>query len=271
MGESPISVRAAFESARFLKPTGKGVLPAGVAAGVSRDSAEANRLANLLRIVFSFPAMLGALLVGAAFIAGRMFAVDPDLWWHVKNGQNILATHHWPTSDPYSFTVASTPCLSYEWLVDVPLVAVARFGGLQGLDALLILLSGAVMLALYAYTTLRSGNSKAGFVAAVSLYALATPFFSLRPQMLGYLFIILTLIALERFRQGKPWALWFLPPLFLVWINTHGSWLIGLGIIFLSLVSGLAEFRVGGLEAKRWSPANRRRLSFAFLLCLAVL
>ena len=57
--------------------------------------------------------------------------------------------------------------------------------------------------ALYAYATLRSGNSKAGFVTAGSIYALAAPSFSLRPQMLGYLSIILTLIALERFRQGK--------------------------------------------------------------------
>src|SRR3981081_2126860 len=70
----------------------------------------------LMQRVFSFPAMLGSALVGAAFYAARNFAVDPDLWWHAKNGQNILATHYWPTTDPFSFTVAGTPWLSYEWL-----------------------------------------------------------------------------------------------------------------------------------------------------------
>ena len=73
----------------------------------------------LLQRIFSFPAMLGSVLVGAAFYAGRGFAVDPDLWWHAKNGQNILATHYWPTTDPFSFTVAGTPWLAYEWLGDV--------------------------------------------------------------------------------------------------------------------------------------------------------
>ena len=226
---------------------------------------------SLLKHLVSFPAMLGTMLVGAVFIAGRMFAVDPDVWWHVKNGQNILATHHWPTTDPYSFTVAGTPWLSYEWLGDVLFGAVARFAGLQGLDALLIILGSAILIALYAYATLRSGNSKAGFVTAAGLYVLVTPSLSLRPQMLGYLFIILTLIVLEYFRQGKLKGLYFLPPLFLMWINTHGSWVIGLAVLFVFLAGGLMSFRLGSIEARRWSAKERVHLEVAFLLCLVAI
>jgi len=226
---------------------------------------------SLLKRVISFPAMLGTMLVGAVFIAGRTFAVDPDLWWHVKNGQNILATHHWPTTDPYSFTVAGTPWLSYEWLGDVLFGAVARFAGLQGLDALLIILGSAILIALYAYATLRSGNSKAGFVTAAGLYALVTPSLSLRPQMLGYLFIILTLILLEYFRQGRLRRLWFIPALFLMWINTHGSWVIGLAVLFVFLAGGLMNFCVGSIEARRWSAKERVHLEVVFLACLAVI
>lgn len=226
---------------------------------------------SLLKSIVSFPAMLGTLLVGAVFVIGRGFFVDPDLWWHIETGQNILATHHWPTTDPYSFTVAGAPWMAYEWLGEVLLGAVARLGGLRGLDALLIVLGSAILIALYAYATLRSGNSKAGFVTAAALYVLVTASLSLRPQMLGYLFIILTLIALERFRQNKPRALWFLPLLFLVWINTHGSFGVGLGIIFVYWAAGLKAFRLGGIEARRWTPAERLRLAFVFLLCLAVL
>src|SRR5713226_8630365 len=173
-------------------------------------TASATRFGSLLRWVFSFPAMLGTFLAGRVFFEGRAFLVDPDSWWHIKVGQNILATHHWPTTDPFSFTVAGTPWMAYEWLGDVLFGAVARFAGLQGLDALLIVLGSAVLIALYAYATLRSGKSKAGFVTAATLYVLATPSFSLRPQMLGYLFVILTLIVLELFRQGKLHAMWFL-------------------------------------------------------------
>jgi hypothetical protein len=226
---------------------------------------------SLLKRIFSFPAMLGTMLVGAVFIVGRAFIVDPDVWWHAKAGQIILATRQWPTTEPFSFTVAGQPWIDCEWLGDVLIGGVGRVAGLQGLDALLILLGSAIMVALYVYATLRSGNSKAGFLASTLLFLLATTSFSLRPQMLGYLFIILTLIALERFRQGRKRALWLLPGMFLLWINAHGSWVIGLGIIFVVWASGLGEFSAGGLEARRWSASDRRRLSFVLLLCLAVI
>jgi hypothetical protein len=136
---------------------------------------------------------------------------------------------------------------------------------------LLIVLAGAVMMALYVFGTIRSGNSKAGFVAAACLVSLATPSFTMRPQMMGYLFLVLTLIALELFRQGKQWAIWLLPALILVWVNTHGSFIIGLGVILVYLVCGLKEFQVGAIEAKKWTQKQRVRLELVFLLCLAVL
>ena len=242
-----------------------------VVTAASTTKAQPTTFNSLVRWAFSFPAMLATFLVGRVFYEGRVFAVDPDLWWHIKVGQNILATHRWPTTDPFSFTVAGAPWIAYEWLGDVLIGAVAKYGGLLGLVVLLMVLANAVILALYAYTTMRSGNSKAGFLASGLLCSLAFASFNLRPQMLGYLFLILVLIALERFRQGKPRALWFLPPLFLVWINMHGSWVIGLGVIFVVWASGLVEFHFGSIEAKRWSPAERLRLEFIFLLCLAAI
>ena len=223
------------------------------------------------RWLVSFPAMLGAMLVGASFVVVRAFNVDPDLWWHVKTGELILSTHKWATTDPYSYTSYGAPWMSCEWLGDVLLAAVYRLGGLRGLEALLIVLASAVMLALYGLATLRSGNSKAGFVAATALLALANLSFSLRPQMLGYLFLILTLIALERFRQGKQRAVWLLPVLFLIWINTHGSWIIGVGVIALYIACGLIDFQMGSLETRRWSKSERLRLEIVFALCLATI
>ena len=237
----------------------------------ARRASLASRVLEIVKLIFSFPVMLGAFLVGATFYDGRSFGVDPDIWWHVKTGQMILATWHWPTVDAYSFTVHGQPWIAYEWLGEAVMGIAARIGGLRGLDALLIALGGAVMIALYAFGTIRSGSSKAGFAAAAVLASLATPSFTMRPQMLGYLFLVLTLIALELFRQGKKWAIWVLPPLLLVWVNTHGSFIIGLGVILVYLVCGLKEFRVGGIEAKKWTPKQRVRLELVFLLCLAVL
>jgi hypothetical protein len=224
-----------------------------------------------LQMIFSFPAMLGVVLVGRVFYEARNFAVDPDLWWHVRVGQDILASHHWATVDPYSYTVAGNPWMAYEWLGDVIIGTAAQLGGIAGLALLLFLSASSVMLTLYAYTTRRAGGCKAGFAVSVVLCSLAFASFNLRPQMFGYLFIILTLIALDRFRTGQHRALYFLPFLFLVWINTHGSWVIGLGIILVFLFSGLIKLDLGNVEARVWSREERVRLEAIFMLCLAAI
>jgi hypothetical protein len=89
--------------------------------------------------------------------------------------------------------------------------------------------------------------------------------------MLGFLFLVLTLIALERFRQGHPLGLWFLPLLFLLWVNAHGSWTIGLFVILVYWACGLKEFHLGNIEMRAWTVFQRERLLLVFLLCLAVL
>lgn len=226
---------------------------------------------SILQKIFSFPAMLGVFLVGRVFYEAREFAVDPDMWWHVRVGQDILASHHWATTDPYSFTVAGTPWIAYEWLGDVAIGAAAKLGGILGLEILLFVVASLVMLALYAYSTQRAANSKAGFVAAGLLCSLAFASFNLRPQMFGYLFIVLTLIALDRFRLGRHRAAYFLPLLFLVWINTHGSWVIGLGLVLAFLLTSLVEFKLGSVEARKWSRQERVRLELIFMLCLAAI
>ena len=220
-----------------------------------------------LQRVFSFPVMLGAVLVGATATISRTFFVDPDVWWHIKQGAFILATHQVPRADIYSQTLGGRPWIAYEWLGDVVLAITERLGGMTGLETLLILLGSAILIALYALSTVRSGNSKAAFAATAATFVLASVSFNLRPQMLGYLFLILTLIALERFRQGHRRGLWTLPILMLLWVNAHGSWVVGLGIITVYLVSGLVEFQFGDIEARRWSNSDRLQLIVVLALC----
>src|SRR5689334_11011324 len=134
-------------------------------------------LLELLKWAVSFPAMLGMLLIGRIFYEARGFNIDPDMWWHIKVGGDILRTHHWPTFDPYSWTAAGTPWIAYEWLGEIPLYLVhgisSRLGGVVALDLFLILFSSVIMLAVYWLAATRSGNSKAGFVSALFLTSLA--------------------------------------------------------------------------------------------------
>ena len=226
------------------------------------------RKALRLKEAISFPAMMAALLVAAAFVSVRKFAVDPDVWWHIKAGATILSTHRWPTSDPYSFTASGAPWMAYEWLGDVMLAALQRAAGSRGLLMFDFAVGAGVLLALYALASLRCRNAKAAFVATAVVLPLASVSFSVRPQMLGYLFLILTLIILERFRQGRMGTLWLLPPLFLVWVNTHGTFIVGLFAMGVYWLSGLVRLHWGGLQSKLWTAGERLRLSMVFLLSL---
>jgi hypothetical protein len=224
-----------------------------------------------LKWLVSFPAMLGMFLIGRVFYEGRGFVVDPDVWWHIKVGQDILHTHHFPTVDPYSFTAAGTPWIAYEWLGEIVLAFMYRLGGVVSLCVFLIAVGSIILISLYWLATVRSGNSKAAFISTLFLASLAFASFTLRPQMFGYLFLILTLLVMEKFRRGVSWPLWTLPLIFLAWVNTHGSFIIGIGVVGLYLCAGLFSFQLGSVQAVAWTRKQRLQLETALLFCLAVL
>ena len=230
-----------------------------------------SRLDAVARKILSFPVMMGALLVGAAVFSARMNLPDPDMWWHALVGQHILATHTWPTADFYSFTAPGAPWMAYEWLGEVVMALAAHLGFFKGLTALLMVLGAIYMALLYGYASLVSGNSKAALVACAIFLPLLTVFFTPRPQLIGYIFLVITLICLERYRQGKQKSLWILPPLFLIWVNTHGSFVFGLTVFGTYWVSGWFDFEAGGVRAEPWTPAQRRHLALVFLLCVIAL
>ena len=225
-----------------------------------------------LRKAASFPVLMGILLIGAAIVGVHQRLPDPDTWWHIAVGQHILDTHTWPTTDPYSFTAPGVHWIAYEWLGEVAMALAAQAGGLIGLVGLLFTLVASVTVLLYYYAYLRCGNWKAACVATGLLLPIASVIFSLRPQLFGYVFLLITLICLERFRQGHSRSLWILPPLFLIWINTHGTFVFGLAAIGVYYAGGLLNFQWGGLAAEPWSPRQRVQLLLTFLVsCLAIL
>jgi hypothetical protein len=238
---------------------------ATLAKAPTREALEA------LKWAFSFPAMLGVCLVCRVFYEARKFSVDPDLWWHIKVGHDLLQTHRFPVVDSYSWTVHGAPWIAYEWLGEVVLALIHRAGGPLALDLFLFAFSSVIMLLIYLLSSMRAQNSKAGFMSAVILCSIAFGSFTLRPQMFGAVFLVLTLIILLKFRTGVSWPLWLLPLVFVLWVNMHGSFVIGIGVLVVYLCSGLFSFRLGGVIGEAWTPKQRLRLESVLLMCLAVL
>ena len=258
--------------------------PSSEAAGKARlrdPAAMSTTLGAVVRKLCSFPVFLGALLVAGVFLnlsarlendaslpTGHWHAafVEGDTFWHIAAGERILATHTWPTTNYYSFTAPKSEWLAYEWLGEVIMAAAARHGGPRALMALLAALASLILLLLYYYAYTRSGNVKAALAACAAVWPLLGLCFSLRPQLLGYVFLLITLICLERYRQGVQHSLWLLPGVFVLWVNTHGTYSLGLLAILVYWAAGLRDFRLGDLASQPWTIAQRRHLGLVLLL-----
>jgi len=223
---------------------------------------------TLGRKVISFPVLMGALLVVATFLVTQMFQVDPDTWLHDVVGQRILRTHSWPTTDAYSFTAPGTEWMAYEWLADVALAWVMRIGGLRGWMGLLAGLASCLTLLTYYYAYLRCRSPKAAFVATALVLPLAGVWFTLHPQLFGYIFLVIVLICLEHFRQGRRGALWLLPVVFLLWVNVHGTFVFGFLALAIYWLSGLVDLRMCCLRADRWQAGERMQMAAVAMVSL---
>jgi len=224
---------------------------------------------NAFQKVFSFPAMLAVLLAVLAVLTVRSRFDDPDMWWHLKMGEVIWTTHSIPVTDGFSYTTNHQASIPHEWLSQLMIFLAYKGWGLSGLMLWLCLFSAILLIAGYGLCTLYSGNAKVAFVGAISIWLFATIGLSVRPQLLGYLMLIveLTLIHLGRNRNPR-WFFW-LPVLFVVWVNCHGSFFLGFVVAGIFLFGSLFNFRSGSLVAPRWEPHCRRVLALAMSLSIA--
>ena len=226
---------------------------------------------RILRRIFSFPVAVSGLLFVLALLSVRARFNDPDMWWHLRMGQIVLATHHVPTTDIFSFTTNHHAWVPHEWLSQVLIFAAYQMAGYPGLMLWFALVSGAILIAGYALCSLYSGNPKVSLLGALVIFVFATVGLAVRPQLLGYLLLIVELILIHLGRTRSPRWFWALPPLFALWINCHGSFFLGLLVAAAFLFSSFFEFQAGSLIARRWSSRPRNTLAIAFLISIPAL
>ncbi|MBV9623180.1 MAG: hypothetical protein JOZ14_04290 [Acidobacteria bacterium] len=226
-----------------------------------------------LRAGTSFLAVLTLVLVVLPFIFSmyRPDLNDPDIWWHMRNAGYLFERHQLPREDMYSFTVAGHLWINHEWLSEVPYYLAYRAFGLVGLKSLaFFLLSGIFLLLLYLCFQ-ESGNFKASVTCCYYAIFLATVSFGPRTILFGYIYVVLLLIILQRLRLRGTAPLWTLPPLFCLWVNTHGSWSLGLILFLLIAISGSVEGSWGRVDAVRWTPDQVRKLLVSGIASVAAL
>jgi hypothetical protein len=225
---------------------------------------------RLLKIV-PFQVVLTAILAALPFAVARRGLADPDIWWHLRNAQYLFQHHQLPRYDSYSFTVAGHLWINHEWLSEIPYYLAYRSLGLVGVKSLSLALITLIFLGLLHLCYKVSGNFKSSFAACSFSVFLATVSFGPRTILFGYLYLVILLIILEQFRRRSRAPLWLIPPLFLLWVNTHGSWLLGLIIFSIVLATGCVKGSWGRLQAERWSFTQFRALLLTYIASIAAL
>ena len=182
-----------------------------------------------------------------------------DFWWHLNMGRWIWSEGGMPVDDPFLFSSPS-PLDARASLIlrGYPLSQLLMFGifKLGGIYAL-VLLKGLLMTLFYGllWNQLRR-NGLHPVLAWVIVSPLPLIFFrfdELRPQIFSFigtlLVIQLTEYILEAGKQGKQlkwYVLALLPIIMLLWANLHRGFIIGVGILFVYLLSEWLTKKRGG-------------------------
>ena len=148
---------------------------------------------------------------------------DPDLWWHLRTGQWIVETGHIPHVDPFSFTRRGQPWVAHEWLSEIVFYKLWKYLGFSGLIVFSAMITSAGFMLLF----FRCPGKRHWAAGATVMGALASaPSWGVRPQMFTFTMACLLLWLIER-GEERPRLLFWIPPLFLLWLNLHAGFALG--------------------------------------------
>jgi hypothetical protein len=192
-----------------------------------------DRAAGWLRWLPSPTALLAIALGGVMFALTVTKGVqDPDFFWHMAAGKLIAQTGHVPSTDPFSFTWFGKPWTPHEWLSELLIywlvTGVGRIGGL-------------VVFGLFPAAVFAVLSAALRCVSGARVLALAIPFavgafvmigfVTLRPQAISWLLLAGLIWFLLEARPDRPRRFLLLIPLFVLWANLHGLYVVGLGVV----------------------------------------
>lgn len=183
---------------------------------------------------FSIPivVVLSILAYRAPSLAGSGIT-DPDYYWHVGYGEWIIRHGKLPDTDFWSWTVEGHPYRLTQWLGEVFMGLANGLGGVYGTSLLAATLVCLTISASYRAARFYLENRLAALAVAVGCNTVLISL-ACRPHQFTHLSLALLTWVLASFQFGNRKAIYWLPPLFAIWVNLHGGYAFGLA--YLSLV-----------------------------------
>ena len=194
------------------------------------------------------------IVIGIALVAtvARAHELSNDEFWSLAAGQWMLAHHAFMGLDPFSYTESHHRWVTDEWGSEIALAGLFRVFGDAAYSLYATVLGGLCLIATAAYA--RALGARGGRVAAIVLLlaaGVAGTVVGDRGLDFSLVWLPLELLLLTKARANPRWLV-LLPLLCLVWVNTHGSILLGLLVLGVelgwSLIPGRWVHRIGGLH-----------------------
>ncbi len=191
-----------------------------------------------------FAAVLAWLFLGGTGAVALLG--DGDTGWHIRTGEYILANKTFPKQDLFSFSRAGQPWFAWEWLSDVALAVVHAKAGLPGVVLLAGILIAATSALLFRYMIWQGSNLLVAVGAMLMASSASTIHWLARPHLISYLFLAVSMWALEADRRRPSPRIYALVALAALWTNLHGG--------FGALVVTVGLYLAGSVAQTFWSP-----------------
>ena len=202
--------------------------------------------------------------------------VDPDFWWHLKTGQQLVQSWKIPHSDIFSSVFAGKEWITHEWLSEIFIYSVYRVIGYGGLIVTFALIITAGFAIAYQRCAKQVGHPYVSGAALLLGALAAAPTWGVRPQVFSFLFASIFLSLLYDFQSPDQFqsahqkrSIWWLVPLMVLWVNMHAGFAVGIVLILLVIVGMTLDAVVtrGDSLSKLWQCV--RSLCLVLLACVA--
>lgn len=184
-------------------------------------------------------AALFGLAGGLLAAISRLTIADLDMFHGMALFRETLAVGWVPRNDVFSYVSTVNPVVHHEWGTGAVLYWVTVTSGLgaTGLMTLKYVLSAAIATGCLVYA-LRQGASEPVFawLAPLGIGLGWVGFTTVRAQLFTLLFLVALLLFLEEDRRGRRWwiAAWL--PMYVIWLNLHGGFVVGVGLVGLYII-----------------------------------
>jgi hypothetical protein len=167
---------------------------------------------------------LSTVIVIASFLVREI--VDPDTWWQVAIGRDILTHLAVPRTDHFAAVAFGRSYHDSHWFFQVVAALADRLGGMRGVEAVMVALWGATLLCCYRavrYWLSPSAGCLLVFVVAMACNDRYTP----RPDVVTCFMIALFYSRLQAGKYLTASQLVLFALCQVIWSNSHGLFVIG--------------------------------------------